>query len=227
MSKTNTQGRQGERTRVSEILPEESLKSNILITGPTLSRKDTIAFDLLAESWAAERSPFVITATDTAAQFRSRFTAFSPPGKGVEDLFVIDCTESGQDDSTTATPTCQSATPADLTGIGICLSKGYEEFGAPGGRVTLLDNLSTFLVYSDVERLFRFVSTINNRVTSFGDITVQLLDTDAIDTVDQNKLMRLFSTVIEVREDGGQTLFRVRGDSETNWAEYPTTGGTQ
>ncbi|WP_136715929.1 DUF7504 family protein [Halorientalis salina] len=218
---------QRDGARVSEILPDETLKSNILISGPTRSEKDTIAFDLLAESWASERPPFVITAMDTADQFRSRFNAFSPPNRRVEDLYVIDCTESGQNEDATGTPTCTSATPADLTGVGICLSKGYDEFGTTGGRVILLDNLSTFLVYSDVDRIFRFITAINNRVTEFGDITVQLLDTDAIDTMDKNRLTQLFSTVIEVREDEGKTLFRVQGGTETTWAEYPSQGETR
>lgn len=209
------------------MLPDETLKSNILISGPTFSGKDSIALDLLSESWASERRPFVITATDTADQFRSRFDALSPPNKRAEAVYVIDCTESGQTERASDTPTCTSATPADLTGVGVCLSKGYDEFGAPGGRVVLLDNLSTLLVYSDVDRIFRFISTINSRVTELGDITVQLLDTDAIDSVNKNKLLQLFGTVIQVKKDGGRTLFRVRGATETTWAEYPPQGVSQ
>lgn len=216
-----------EGAQVSEILPDDALRSNILIIGPTLSEKDTIAFDLLAESWTSGCRPFVITATDTADQFRSRFDAFSPPKRRVEELYVIDCAESGQAEDTPEQLTCTSATPADLTGVGICLSKGYDEFGASGGRVVLLDNLSTFLVYSDVERIFRFISTINNHVTDHGDITVQLLDTDAVDTADKNKLFQVFSTIIEVKDDDGTTLFRVRGETETTWTEYPSRGGAR
>lgn len=211
-------------TRVSEMLPDESLKSNILICGPTLSKKDTIAFDLLAENWTADRRPFVITAADKADPFRSRFDTFSPQDDAAENLFVIDCAQGGTDNGATEEPTCMSGNPADLTGVAICLSKGYKQFGSPSGRIILLDNLSTFLVYSDIDRVYRFISTINNRVTEFGDITVHLLDTDAIDSVDKNKLLRLFPTVIQVRENDGKTQFRVRGDTETTWTEYPSRG---
>lgn len=86
----------------------------------------------------------MITATDTADQFRTRFNTFSLPNSCVEDLYVIDCSESGRDKGVTETPTCMSATPTDLTGFGICLSKAYKEFGTPGSRVSLLDNLPTF-----------------------------------------------------------------------------------
>jgi KaiC/GvpD/RAD55 family RecA-like ATPase len=219
--------RREETARVSEVLPDESLGSNILIVGPTLSEKETIALDLLAESWTSDCRPFVITATDTASQFRSRFDGFTPPNRRTEDVYVIDCLDSGRGEEAPETPTCTLSTPADLTGIGICLSKGYDEFGRPEGRFVLVDNLSTLLVYSDVDRIFRFLSTINNRVTELGDVTVQLMDDDAVDTADRNKLLQLFSSVIEVREEGGQTLFRVRGDTETTWDEYPSRGGAR
>ena len=58
--------RREETARVRDVLPDESLGSNILIVGPTLSGKETIAFDLLAESWTSDCRPFVVTATDTA-----------------------------------------------------------------------------------------------------------------------------------------------------------------
>lgn len=48
-------------SRITAVLPEEVLDSNILITGPTLSEKDTIAFDLLADRWVSSHPPFVIT----------------------------------------------------------------------------------------------------------------------------------------------------------------------
>lgn len=216
-----------ETARVSEILPEERSGLNVLVFGPTLGGKDLVAFDLLADTWSARRPPFVITATDTADQFRSRFGAFTPPERRVEDVYVIDCTEAGREENTTEPPTCTSATPADLTGIGICLSKGYDHYGTPGGRVVLLDNLSTLLVYSDVDRIFRFVSSINNRVTELGDTTVQLLDTDAIDTADRKTLLQVFSTLVEVREETGDTLFRVRGEAETDWYKRPARGETR
>lgn len=137
---------------------------------------------------------------------------------------MIDCTDFGHDDHASEAPTCTSTTPPDLTGVGICLSKGYDQFGTPGGQMVLLDNLSTLLVYSEVDRVVRFVSTINNRIAELGDSTVQLLDTDVVDDVDKNKLLKLFSTVIQVKQADGETRFRLRGATETSWLDYPVQG---
>lgn len=209
-----------ETERVLDVVPADALESSILVMGPTLSKKDEIATEFLARSWTPQRPPFAITATESAASFRSRVAGTLPSDRPVEDLYVIDATESSGTGEAADLTNCASTTPADLTGVGICLSKGYERFGTPGGRVVLVDNLSTFLVYSDIERIFRFVNVIDNRVTELDDITVQLLDSDAVDSTDRSKLMQLFPTVIEVRTDGDETDFRLRGDVQTDWYGY-------
>lgn len=223
MSQTNKRSTQAETARVLEVLPPEALESSILVMGPTLSKKDAIAVELLVESWTAERPPFAITAAEPEGSFRSWLADLLPSNRNVDDLYVIDASESSGSSNGADRPACASATPADLTGIGICLSKGYEQFGRPGGRVVLLDNLSTFLVYADIERIFRFVNTINNRVGELGDITVQLLDTDAVDSTDRSKLFQLFQTIIQVKDEAGRTLFRIQGDFQTDWYEYALT----
>lgn len=220
VSRTDAQETANERVSVDEVLGPVDPDSNILVVGPTLSEKDSIAFDVLARSWSNDAPPFVITTTDSSPAFRSRFAPFVSPPSRVEDVYVIDCLESSQSGGSEHPPTCEVGTPADLTGIGICLSKGYDRYGGGNRRRVLVDNLSTLLIYSDVERVFRFLSTINGRITQLGDGTVQLLDRDAVDSADEHTLVQLFSTVIEVRNETDATLFRLRGDTQTPWYEY-------
>lgn len=201
----------------ADIVPPREYHSDILIIGPTLSDKDKIAFDLLAESWKENANPFVVTATEPERTLRSRVQEFVPPGRSAADLYVIDCSESTSSESQS---TCSVASPADLTGVGICLAKGYEKYGTSGKRRILIDNLSTLMIYSEIGRLYRFVSTINSRSAQVGDMTVQLLDADTIKSEDKTKLYQLFSTVIQVRMESGKMLFRVRGETNTEWYEY-------
>ena len=200
---------------IGEVLPESAIESNILVTGPTLCDKEEIAFELLAASWTTGAAPFVITATDTDAQFRDRIEPFVPTGNSPRELYVIDCTEQSPESQLS----CSVNSPVDLTGIGICLSKGYDEFGS-GGRLVVLDTISTLLIYSSLERVYQFISKLNSRSLERGDTTVQLLDSDAIDTEDKNTLFQLFETVIEVRKEAEATLFRVHGQTESEWYEF-------
>jgi hypothetical protein len=214
-----------EKATVADGIPADARESDLLVVGPTLSDKDRIAFDVLAESWAAGSAPFAVTATDPAPQFRARFEPFVPAGKDVEEVYVIDCTEAGQPEAEADRGGCSVASPVDLTGVSVCLSKGYDERGSSGGRRVLVDNLSTLLIYSDIERVYRFTSTVTSNVSEVGDATVQLLDTDAIDAEDKNRLFQLFPTVVEVRPDADATLFRVRGTARTGWYEYQPREG--
>jgi KaiC/GvpD/RAD55 family RecA-like ATPase len=205
---------------VVDVLPDNSGGSDVLVVGPTLSDKDRIAFEILADSWKGGRAPFVITATDTDAQFRDRFEPFVPAGHPAEELYVIDCTEQTPDSQSS----CSVNSPVDLTGIAVCLSKGYDQFES-GRRRILLDTISTLLIYSSMKRVYRFLSKLNSRASELGDSTVQLLDSDSIDTEDRNTLFQLFPIVIEVRDEGDSTLFRVHGDTETSWYEFQPRQG--
>ena len=220
MAKVTNEDATFEKQTVAEVLPTDAGGSDVLVIGPTLSDKDQIAFDVLADSWETGRAPFVITATDTDAQFRDRFAPFVPAGHPAEELYVIDCTEQTPDSQSS----CSVNSPVDLTGIAICLSKGYDQYGG-GGRRILLDTISTLLIYSSMDRVYRFLSKLNSRASELGDSTVQLLDSDAIDTEDRNTLFQLFPTVIEVRDEADRTLFRVHGDSETSWYEFQRQQG--
>jgi hypothetical protein len=224
VSRASETGSDAELARVSDVVPNDARSSDTLVMGSTISQKEEIAYELLADSWATDSAPFVITATDPMTEFRSRYRPYVPGDRSVEDVYVIDCLNMGASDDTGSNG-CSLSSPADLTGIGICLSKGYESHGAPGGRKLLLDNLATLLIYTDLERVYRFVSTINTRVGEMGDSTVQLLDSDSLEGPDRHKFYNLFPTVVEVKTTSDRTLFRVRGRSQTPWYEYQPARG--
>ena len=217
MARVDNSGPEYETATIADALSSTERRSDVLIIGPTLSNKDEIAFDLLAESWNEETAPFAVTAADSEQTLRSRFGEFVPRGRSATEFYVIDCSESSDAESESA---CSVASPADLTGVGICLSKGYDRHGTGGDRCVLIDNLSTLLIYSDVGRIYRFLSVINSRIAEVGDATVQLLDVDAVSSEDKNKLFQLFSTVVQVQTEAGTMLFRLRGDTNTEWYEY-------
>lgn len=220
MAKVTSEETTIRKQTVADVLPNSMGGSDVLVMGPTLSDKDEIAFEILADSWVAGREPFVITATDTDAQFRERFESFVPDGHRADELYVIDCTEQ----TPSSQSSCSVNSPVDLTGIAVCLSKGYDQYGG-GGRRVLLDTISTLLIYSNMERVYRFISKLNSRTSELGDSTVQLLDSDAIDSEDRNTLFQLFPIVVEVRDESDTTLFRVRGDTETGWYEFQRQQG--
>jgi hypothetical protein len=214
-----------EPARVVDVLPSAATRSDVLVLGPTLSDKDRLAFDLVIAAWQDGGEPFVISATDTASEFRSRLAAAVPADLAAEAAYVIDCTETATSAGATDDATCTAASPADLTGVSICLSKGFERFEPAEPRRILLDNIATLLIYSDVERVYQFISAINQRADDANLGTVHLLDTDAVEAADRSKLFQLFQTVVEVRQEDDTPRFRIRGQSDSPWYEYQPMGG--
>jgi hypothetical protein len=219
------EARTADPARVVDVLPSAAPRSDVLVLGPTLSDKDRLAFDLVIAAWQDGGVPFVVSATEAAREFRSRFDGVLPAELSAAAAYVIDCTEATTADDTTDDLTCRAASPADLTGVSICLSKALERFEPTDGRRILLDNIATLLIYSEFDRVYQFISAINRRADDANLGTVHLLDTDAIEATDRRKLFQLFPTVVQVRQNGERPLFRVRGRSESPWYEYRPMGG--
>jgi KaiC/GvpD/RAD55 family RecA-like ATPase len=213
---------QAKRGIVLEDARPLDLSDNLLVMGPALSGKRTVAFDLLADAYEAEGCPCAITATDTAAQFRTRFAPYVGPDQHVADVVVIDSCAGSSSGESRDGRTLTVGTPADLTGLGVQLSKAFGRLppGRQAGSRVLVDSLSTLLIYSDIERLFRFVNVMNRRINEAGGETVYLLDTEAVDPQHRQQLLQLFSTVIEVRDAAERPEYRIRGTETTEWQGY-------
>jgi len=222
MSQSETMETGGEVAGIEAVLPPGTPTDNLLVMGPALSGKNRIACDLLGDAFAEDAQPIAVTATDTASQFRTRFEPYVSADHHVEDVLVIDALADASDPSARADRTLTVGTPADLTGIGVQLSKALERLppARREGACVLVDSLSTLLIYSDIKRLFRFVNAINRRLNEAGCRTVHVLDSDAVDSQHRQQLLQLFSTAVDVKEEAGQTKCRVRGERTTEWHEF-------
>lgn len=222
MTESDTGGRTTDRLGVGDGLSELALETNVLVAGPTHCGKEAVALELLAGAYDAGGWPFAITTTETAAQFRTRFEPFVPPGEDPADAIVVDAHRvpdlSNRHDSRTH---CVDS-PEDLTGIGIELWNGCESIASEertGGRL-LIDNFSTLAIYSELEQLFEFIATCNRHATELGLQTIMLVSTDAVAAPTVDRLRSLFPTTVEVNGGGGRTRIRARGEHSTSWREY-------
>jgi hypothetical protein len=188
---------------------------HLLVRGPAMSGKRTWAAGFLSRR---ECTPLWVTTTDTAAQVRSDV--------GRPEMCVVDAVtrQSGTlPDDEDGDLTWYATSPADLTGLGMrvsaALSSVVEEATPP--PVVFVDSVSTLLLYADLERVYRFLHVLNNRVDALDGRSVHLLHTDGTDGEDMATLIQLYSHVLEVRRDGGGTEYRVSGRgipaSESDW----------
>ncbi|WP_434522220.1 RAD55 family ATPase [Halorubrum sp. AS12] len=177
--------------------------TNILLTGPPLSGKRSIMMDILAAGTDRDEGAIVVTTKDGADRVLRDYEKRTPyEGKPVA---VVDCVTRQQGGDIRESDRIKYASsPVDMTGIGIKLSEFLQAFGDRGierNRV-MVHSLSTLLMYSDLQTVFRFLHVFTGRVQSVDGLGLYSIDSTAHDDQAMNTLKQLFDGIITVTEDG-------------------------
>lgn len=179
--------------------------SNLLLLGPAMTGKQRLALDILAEGAHAGEGTIIVSTSDGANHVIRGFEAALNDGPEEISLGIIDCVTQDHDgdESDHDYLVRYASSPVDMTGIGINLSELLEQFhetqGLECNRVCL-DNISTMLMYSNVQTIFRFLHVFTGRVQNVDGLGIYLMDPDAHDAQTLNTLKGLFDGLIEVRD---------------------------
>ncbi|AZH25713.1 RAD55 family ATPase [Haloplanus aerogenes] len=182
--------------------------SNLLLSGPALTGKKQLAFDILAEGIRDGEGAIVVSNTDGAKRV---FEAFDERVDYADrPVAVVDCVtrQQGVSEARDDAQVRYTSSPVDMTGVGIKFSELLEEFyerQAVRRNRVFLDSLSTLLMYSDLQTVFRFLHVFTGRVQSVDGLGLYAIDSTAHDDKTMNTLKQLFDGVIETHEDGEPT----------------------
>jgi hypothetical protein len=187
--------------------------TSVLVAGPTMTGKRDLMLDVLGGS--RDRTACVVTTKKRARRITEWFdTTISDSSRW--DRHVVDCVGgSGTFSAPKRTGVDTVASPRDLTGIGIALS-GYmqDKHSADVDDVRIgLHTLSTLLMYTDLQPVYRFTHVITSRIDTAGFVGAFTLDTTSRDTETLNRLTQLFDALVEVDQDETGRKLRVRGGS--------------
>lgn len=178
--------------------------TNILIAGPPLTGKRRLALDILAHGADQGEGVVIVTTRDSSdrviADIRARVR---DPAE--MDVGIVDCVTQHQGRSASDTEQVKYASsPVDMTGIGIKFSEFVEEFytqrNVRQNRV-LLDSLSTLLLYSDVQTVFRFMHVFTSRIEDADALGVFVIESTAHEAETLNTLKQLFDGIVEIDDE--------------------------
>ncbi|MFB6092927.1 MAG: RAD55 family ATPase [Haloquadratum sp.] len=179
--------------------------TNILVSGPPLSGKRSLCLDILASGTKNGEGAIIVTTKDSADRVLDDF------GKRVDHeeypVAVVDCVtrQQGVGDVRDDDRIKYTSSPVDMTGIGIKISEFlqnfYQDRGIERNRV-MLHSLSTLLMYSDLQTVFRFLHVFTGRIQSVDGLGVFAIDASAHDDQTMNTLKQLFDGIITTQEDG-------------------------
>jgi len=187
--------------------------SNILVAGPAMTGKYNLALDILAEGTTAGEGAIVVSTKNDADRIQSDFAAHDG---GAGPLGIVDCVskQQGMEPMPETDLVKYVSSPVDLTGIGIELSELLRTFvqvqGVAQNRI-LLHSVSTLLMYSNLQTVFRFLHVFTGRVQSADALGVFVIDSTAHDAQTISTLKQLFDGVIEVDESDEGTRVRLVG----------------
>src|SRR6056297_2621862 len=197
--------------------------TNVLVEGPPMSGKRELGFQILAAGARNGEGSIFVTTKDNADRVVEDFAELVGDVEPV--VGVVDCVtkQQGMGSATESELVRYASSPVDLTGIGIELSELlralYQQRNITRNRI-LLHSLSTLLMYSDLQTVFRFLHVFTGRVQSADALGVFVVDSTAHDEQTVSTLKQLFDGVVSIQErDGG---FRARllgvGDDDS-WRE--------
>ena len=187
-----------------EALTSVKPGSNLLISGPAMTGKEDLALSILADGSANGEGAIVTTTGDRAEavieDYRQRVADLDE-----SRLAVVDCRGDGDrsaDHSQHGSYVHHVSSPADLTGIGIGITKSLETLannGAGRGRFAL-SSLSTMLTYSDTKTVFKFCHVLSTRFDNTGYVGLFTIDSGAHDEQTLQIVKQAFDGMIEIRD---------------------------
>ena len=122
-----------------------------------------------------------------------------------------------------------ASSPVDLTGIGVRISQFFEEFFIKKNiqKIQLhVDSLSTILMYSNIETVFRFLHVFTGRIKTSGALGIYVIEDGMHEEQMIAALKHLFDGTIEIKSENDKNFIRMVGFSPkpTPYFEYEIEG---
>jgi len=193
--------------------------TSLLVKKSSFAGKDRILDEAVSKGSEDGEGTVYVTTNDPATEVLEEYPED-------ERFGVVDCVTKEQDveevdDEEETVVYADSA--SDMTGIGVKVSDLLGEFrddrDIEWNRV-LVDSVSTLLMYSNLETVFRFLHVFTGRIRSIDGLGVFVLDSAMHDERKYTTLRQLFDGVVEVEEDDDREVrVRVVGltDEPTEW----------
>jgi KaiC/GvpD/RAD55 family RecA-like ATPase len=204
--------------------------SNIMLIGPPMSGKEAILNHIAYHgSTKEENAVIMVTTRESASNILEKFKE-NRRDLPMSRIGIVDCVTRTLGVPVTENENVKIASsPVDLTGIGVKISQFLEEFmNKKHVQKTQLhiNSLSTILMYSNIQTVFRFLHVFTGRIKAAGALGIYVIDLGMHDEQAIATLKQLCDGLIEVKFENDKSFIRVNGFSSkpTAWFEYEING---
>jgi len=180
--------------------------TNILVSGPPLSGKRCLAMETLAVGARRDEGTIIVSTRDSAARIHDVLASLVD---GETDVAIVDAVTQHIGRSTDIEMTSYASSPRDMSEIGVKFSEFIQSFYTDQQREhnrVMVDSLTTLLLYSTLQTVFRFLHVFTSRVENVDGLGVYTIESTAHDAETLSTLDQLFDGTIDVEADGTATL---------------------
>ncbi len=203
--------------------------SNIILIGPPMSGKEVILYYIMYQGMKNDNAIITVTTRESATHILEWFKEhkLSLP---LSRVGIVDCVTKTLGGAVVESENIKIASsPVDLTGIGVKISQFLEEFFMKKNirKVQLhINSLSTILMYSNIQTVFRFLHVFTGRIKAMGAMGIYVIDSGMHDEQAIATLKQLLDGMIEIKSEDDKNFIRIVGLSPkpTPWFEYEIEG---
>ncbi len=197
-----------------------------MLIGPPMSGKNVILNYISCYSIVKNENAIITVATSESG---TRFLELFKENKlnlPKERIGIVDCfTKSLGGNAIENEYTKIANSPADLTGINVKISQFFQDFFINRNIRNIevhINSLSTILMYSNIQVIFRFLHVLTARIKAAGALGIYVVDSGVHDEKEITTLKQLCDGIIEIKSENDTNLIRIVGLSPkpTPWFEY-------
>lgn len=204
--------------------------SNIMLIGPPMCGKETVLYSIMYYGAAKNENAVITVTTRESATHILEWFKEQKLILPLSRIGIVDCVTKTLGGASVENENIKIASsPVDLTGIGVKISQFFEEyFMKKNIRKTQLhiNSLSTILMYSNIQTVFRFLHVFTGRIKAAGSLGIYMIESGMHDEQSISILKQLFDGMIEIKTENDKNFIRVVGLSPkpTPWFEYEIEG---
>jgi KaiC/GvpD/RAD55 family RecA-like ATPase len=204
--------------------------SNIMLIGPPMSGKELILNLIMYHGATINENAVITVTTRESANHILEWFKENKLNLPMDRIGIIDCVSKTLGGEVKEDENIRIAgSPVDLTGIGVKISYFLEIFNVKRNiqkNQLHMNSLSTILMYSNIQTVFRFLHVFTGRIKSIGGLGIYLIESGMHDEQAIATLKQLFDGIIEIRSENDTNFIRVVGLSQkpTSWFEYEIIG---
>lgn len=204
--------------------------SNIMLIGPPMSGKEAILNFIMYHGAVVNGNAIVTVTTRESASHILEWFKERKMDLPMSRIGLIDCVTKTLGGTAVENESIKIASsPVDLTGIGVKISQFFEEFSMKKNIQKMqlhINSLSTILMYSNIQTVFRFLHVFTGRIKAAGALGIYVIESGMHDEQAVATLKQLFDGMIEIKSEEDKNFIRVVSTSQkpTPWFEYEIEG---